>query len=56
MQENGSALLNVGRYRDRYERGDDGTWRFALREFRVTYMGPPDLSGASFPPRAENAE
>jgi uncharacterized protein (TIGR02246 family) len=48
-RDDGSALLNVARYRDRYARGRDGAWRFALRDLRVTYMGPPDLSGPPFP-------
>lgn len=47
---NGTGGQNVGRYRDRYVRGADGGWRFALRDFHVAYLGPPDLSGA--PPRS----
>lgn len=44
----GSALLNVGFYRDEYRRVD-GAWRFARRRFDALYMGAPDLSGATFP-------
>ena len=44
----GTALLNVGFYRDEYRRVD-GSWRFARRRFDALYMGPPDLGGATFP-------
>lgn len=40
----GGGGFNVGRYRDTYTRGDDGAWRFALRDLRIFYLGPPDLS------------
>ncbi|MEE2703163.1 MAG: nuclear transport factor 2 family protein [Myxococcota bacterium] len=43
----GTALLNVGFYRDEYVR-IDGVWRFARRRFDALYIGPPDLSGATF--------
>jgi len=48
--KDGRALLNVGRYRDRYRRDRDGAWRFARREFRFSYSGPPDYSAESHPP------
>jgi uncharacterized protein (TIGR02246 family) len=48
--KDGRAALNLGRYFDRYRRGPDGLWRFAVREFRVSYFGPPDLSAEPRPP------
>ncbi|HTO70923.1 MAG TPA: nuclear transport factor 2 family protein [Myxococcota bacterium] len=52
----GSAALNLGRYADRYERGADGVWRFARREFSGQYFGPPDLSAAPRPTPGWNAK
>jgi uncharacterized protein (TIGR02246 family) len=46
----GRPVLNIGSYHDRYRRDPDGAWRFARREFRGSYMGPPDLSGTPRPP------
>jgi uncharacterized protein (TIGR02246 family) len=53
---NGTGGTNVGRYRDSYARSSDGAWRFARRELHVTYMGPPDLSGASRPHPRKGSE
>ena len=39
----GTALLTLGVYHDRYQRDPDG-WRFAERRFHAMYSGPPDLS------------
>ena len=47
--ERGGGGQNVGQYRDRYRRGEDGEWRFARRELAGLYFGPPDLSAD--PPR-----
>jgi len=47
--QDGRAALNLGRYLDRYQRGADGAWRFARREFQTRYLGPPDLTGAPLP-------
>lgn len=46
----GGGGTNVGRYRDAYLRGADGEWRFARRELRATYLGPPDLSAPPLRP------
>jgi len=48
--KDGRAMVNVGRYSDRYRRDRDGRWRFARREFRFSYAGPPDLSAPAQPP------
>ena len=48
--KDGRPLVNVGRYRDRYRRDADGSWRFLRREFRMSYSGPPDYSAESRPP------
>jgi uncharacterized protein (TIGR02246 family) len=48
--KDGRAALNMGCYSDRYVRGPDGQWRFARRELRGSYFGPPDLSAESRPP------
>ena len=53
--KDGRALINVGRYRDRYRRDADGKWRFACREFRFSYSGPPDYSAESVPPEGWKA-
>lgn len=45
--EAGGGAQNVGQYRDRYRRGADGSWRFAQRDLRLLYLGPPDLSGST---------
>jgi uncharacterized protein (TIGR02246 family) len=50
QMKDGRALVNVGRYSDRYRRDRDGRWRFARREFRFSYAGPPDYSAESRPP------
>jgi len=42
---------NIARYRDRYVRGSDGAWRFALRDLEPIYLGPPDLSAPPARPR-----
>jgi uncharacterized protein (TIGR02246 family) len=42
----GQPALNIGLYYDSYRRDGDGVWRFARREFRPSYFGPPDLSAA----------
>ena len=39
----GSAMLTLGVYHDRFRRDPD-RWRFAERRFHAMYMGPPDLS------------
>jgi ketosteroid isomerase-like protein len=39
----GRPLLNLGQYLDRYRRDAEGAWRFARREFRNGYLGPPVL-------------
>ena len=44
----GVGMLNLGTYRDEYQREGD-TWRFRRRIFRGRYMGPPDLSGKPAP-------
>ena len=44
--KDGHAAINHGLYLDRYRRERDGAWRFARREFRSRYLGPPDLSGS----------
>lgn len=44
----GEPSLMLAVYLDRYRRVD-GRWRFAERRFEVLYMGPPDLSGKTFP-------
>ena len=41
------AATNIGRYHDEYVRGDDGEWRFALREI-VFRSGEPEVT-ATFP-------
>lgn len=46
----GRAAVNLGLYRDRYQRDADGAWRFARREFQSRYLGPPDLSAPPRPP------
>jgi uncharacterized protein (TIGR02246 family) len=46
--KDGSAMMNIGFYRDECVR-EDGAWRFARRSFSPLYVGPPDLSGASIP-------
>jgi uncharacterized protein (TIGR02246 family) len=48
--KDGRALLNMGRYVDRYRRDAGGVWRFARRELLGSYFGPPDLSAESRPP------
>jgi len=53
--KDGRAMINVGRYRDRYRRDADGSWRFARREFRFSYSGPPDYSAESVPPEGWKA-
>jgi uncharacterized protein (TIGR02246 family) len=47
--KDGRALVNVGRYLDRYQRDADGAWRFARRELHAIYLGPPDLSAEPRP-------
>jgi uncharacterized protein (TIGR02246 family) len=37
----GSGVMHVGHYRDRYER-TDGEWRFATRRFQLIYRGALD--------------
>lgn len=44
--KDGHAAVNHGLYLDRYRRERDGAWRFARREFRSRYLGPPDLSAS----------
>jgi uncharacterized protein (TIGR02246 family) len=41
--QGGRPVLNLGQYLDRYRRDADGAWRFARREFRNAYLGPPEL-------------
>jgi uncharacterized protein (TIGR02246 family) len=41
----GASMINRGSYSDRYRRDSDGVWRFARRDFKGNYFGPPDLSG-----------
>jgi len=45
----GRPALHFGTYLDRYRRDADGAWRFARREFRSSYLGPPDLSAVPRP-------
>ncbi len=47
----GTALLTLGVYHDRFRRDADGQWRFTERRFHAIYSGPPDLSAepAGFP-------
>ena len=40
----GSTMLLIGSYSDRYLRTSDG-WRFAHRGLVTLYQGPPDLTG-----------
>ncbi|HYZ98791.1 MAG TPA: nuclear transport factor 2 family protein [Acidimicrobiales bacterium] len=45
-----NAVTSIGRYHDELVRGDDGRWRFALRE--VVFLGDaPELAGPA-PSRA----
>jgi ketosteroid isomerase-like protein len=44
----GSAMLILGVYHDRYRR-EDGEWVFETRRFDPLYMGPPDLSAEARP-------
>jgi hypothetical protein len=44
----GPGTLMLGTYEDVYVE-QDGTWLFAERRMKISYVGPPDLSGAPLP-------
>lgn len=46
----GKNLHYLGYYDDRYQRGEDGAWRFTGRTLTWLYQGPADLSGTFGPP------
>lgn len=52
--QDGTPLLNIGVYTDTYVRSGD-EWRFGRRNFHPRYVGPPDLSGATFPAPPEDS-
>lgn len=43
--DTGGSATSIGRYHDRYVRGDDGRWRFELREI-VFLGGAPELASS----------
>jgi len=44
----GEPSLTLGVYHDRYAR-HGSRWQFQRRRFDLLYVGPPDLSGTTFP-------
>jgi hypothetical protein len=43
-----NKFTTIGIYYDELVKGDDGLWRFRLRDYRITHHDPTELGGSTF--------